>query len=242
MGSDFSIESRRYLPLDTCCVSGIRYVLVDGTDAENAELDLLMGGASYEPIPPTECRGKGSYQACRTPACRSSVGMLGCLVSRSDAASSERTRTEGVGPVPWGGAETASDSDYSGAGRKHHAAEHAVHSPPLPHAAVLESDRRRTQRVFQGTRMNILTVDDAYQRSSNGTPISWRRWHRSYGITPPGTPHGSTKPTRCSSPRCLSKGAREGDYMSALARSKVRILRCIPFSGQFGWMPQVVRT
>ena len=43
MGSDFSIESRRYLPLDACCVSGVRYVLVDGTDAENAELELLMG-------------------------------------------------------------------------------------------------------------------------------------------------------------------------------------------------------
>jgi ATP-dependent helicase YprA (DUF1998 family) len=45
-------------------------------------------------------------------------------------------------------------------GDKHCLGEHAVHQSPLPHAAVFEADSGRTQRVFQGRRMNILTVDD----------------------------------------------------------------------------------
>ena len=52
---------------------------------------------------------------------------LDVSVSRSDAAGSERTRPEGVRPVPWGGAETASDSDFPGAGDKHCLGEHAMH-------------------------------------------------------------------------------------------------------------------
>ena len=38
--------------------------------------------------------------------------------------------------------------------------EHAVHSPPLLHATVLQSDRGRTERIFQQRRMQILTADD----------------------------------------------------------------------------------